>query len=293
MQLLQNAPRIVFLGDSITYDGQYLAWFESWLLTRGLADPPIIINAGLPSETVSGLSEDGHAGGKFPRPDLAERLERVLADAQPDLVFACYGINCGIYQPFDEQRFLAYQEGIINLRARVEATGATLILVTPPCYDDQRSDNHYSYNAVLDQYSGWLTEQNKIGWNVIDLHHPMNRELARQRQLNPGFSFQPDAVHPNPAGHWFIASELIRWFADEQAAEAGTPEEMLASFELPVELFALVRQRQTVRRDAILTAAGHKRPGIAAGLPVGQAEEQIRPISEKIRAFVDQQSIRN
>ena len=38
-----------------------------------------VINCGLPSETVSGLSEPDHAGGKFPRPDLHERLGRVLA----------------------------------------------------------------------------------------------------------------------------------------------------------------------------------------------------------------------
>jgi len=32
-----------------------------------------ILNLGLPSETVSGLSEPNHAGGAFPRPDLHER----------------------------------------------------------------------------------------------------------------------------------------------------------------------------------------------------------------------------
>ena len=35
-----------------------------------------ILDLGLSSETVSGLSEPGHAGGAFPRPCLKERLER-------------------------------------------------------------------------------------------------------------------------------------------------------------------------------------------------------------------------
>jgi hypothetical protein len=43
------------------------------------AQTPTVIDAGPPSETVSGLSEEGHAGGQFPRPDLVERLTRVLA----------------------------------------------------------------------------------------------------------------------------------------------------------------------------------------------------------------------
>src|SRR5688500_7174596 len=99
-KLVQDAKRIVFLGDSITAGGGYVAAFEAWLLASG-KPTPMVINMGLPSETVSGLSEEGHAGGAFPRPDLAERLERVLKTAKPDLVFACYGMNCGIYEPFD------------------------------------------------------------------------------------------------------------------------------------------------------------------------------------------------
>ena len=69
---------------------------------------------------MSGLSEAGHAGGKFPRPDIHERLDRVLATVKPDLVFACYGMNCGIYLPLDDKRFAAYQAGIRKLREKVE-----------------------------------------------------------------------------------------------------------------------------------------------------------------------------
>ena len=36
---------------------------------------------------------------KIPRPDLHERLERVLTQTKPDLVFARYGMNDGIYLP--------------------------------------------------------------------------------------------------------------------------------------------------------------------------------------------------
>jgi hypothetical protein len=74
-----------------------------------------VIDMGLPSETVSGLSEDGHAGGKFPRPDLFERLDRVLRVVRPDVVLACYGMNCGIYQPLDDARFAKFKAGIERL----------------------------------------------------------------------------------------------------------------------------------------------------------------------------------
>ena len=59
-QILRDASRIVFLGDSITYHGQYVSHFDAWLHTLGLDKTPVVINMGLSSETVSGLSEEGH-----------------------------------------------------------------------------------------------------------------------------------------------------------------------------------------------------------------------------------------
>jgi lysophospholipase L1-like esterase len=281
--LLRQAERIVFLGDSITYAGGYVAYFDAWLLTQNDDSPPLVIDVGLPSETVSGLSEEGHAGGKFPRPDLAERLSRVLAETKPDLVFACYGINCGIYQPFDQERFARYQQGVQNLKKRVEAAGATLVLVTPPSYDDQRAKKSFSYNAVLDRYAEWLLEQRDDGWLVVDLHGPMMSELARRRESDSDFTFQPDAVHPNDAGHWFMAGRLIGWFGDEEASRAASPKAMLAAHEIPAKALPLVRQRMGLLRDAYLTAAGHERPGIKAGLPIAEAEAQAAKLSAAIR----------
>ena len=78
----------------------FCANIETWFVTRYPERQIEFINAGLPTETVSGLSEEGHAGGSFPRPDLHERLERVLPATRPDVVIACYGMNDGIYLPY-------------------------------------------------------------------------------------------------------------------------------------------------------------------------------------------------
>ena len=179
--LLMNSRRIAFLGDSITAAGPYVAYFDAWLTSQRLDQRPEVIDAGLPSETVSGLSEEGHAGGQFPRPDLAERLDRVLAITKPDLVIACYGINCGIYEPFDKGRFERYQQGMTQLKLKVEKAGAKFVAVTPPFYDDLRAPRLFSYNAVLDRYSEWLIERRKEGWQVVDLHGPMTREVQKRR----------------------------------------------------------------------------------------------------------------
>ena len=91
-----------------------------------------MVGIGLSSETCSGLSEPDHP---FPRPDVHERLDRALAKVRPDVVVACYGMNDGIYYPFGEDRFKAYQNGVNRLIEKVHATGAKLILLAPPPFD--------------------------------------------------------------------------------------------------------------------------------------------------------------
>ena len=284
--LLTRSKRVLFLGDSITAAGQYVANFDAWLVTELKDQAPKLIDCGLSSETVSGLSEDGHAGGKFPRPDLAERLDRVLKAVQPDLVIACYGINCGIYLPFDESRFGKYQGGMKQLKATVEKAGAKFVVMTPPFYDDVRAPKNFSYNDVLDRFSDWLIGQRKEGWTVIDLHGPMTKAVRERRSTEPQFTVQPDGVHPNDAGHWFIAQQLIKWAGDEKSAAAESPKSLLAARQMPESLLPLVQQRMSVLRDAYVAAAGHLRPGVAKGLPVNEAEAKAEELSKQITTLV-------
>src|SRR4051812_21443098 len=107
--------RVVFLGDSNTQAGGYVAFTTYYLEKLYPKKDFDVIGLGLASETLSGLSEDGHAGGKFPRPCLFERLERLLEKAKPEIVFACYGMNDGIYLPLDKERVAAFRKGVTRL----------------------------------------------------------------------------------------------------------------------------------------------------------------------------------
>src|SRR4029077_8123903 len=109
------SKRVVFLGDSITQSGGYVAFTTSYLEKLYPQKEFDILGLGLASETLSGLSEDGHAGGKFPRPCLFERLGRLLEKARPEVVVECYGMNDGIYLPLDKGRFAAFRKGVTNL----------------------------------------------------------------------------------------------------------------------------------------------------------------------------------
>jgi len=298
---LPGVRRVLFLGDSITYAGHYTELFDAFLFTQFPDRDIEVIDCGLPSETVSGLSEAGHAGGKFPRPDLHERLDRVLATVKPDLVFACYGMNCGIYLPLDDQRFAAYQAGIRKLREKVEKAGAKIIHLTPPVFDplpikartksaDVVKDGEFfeGYNDVLDRYSAWFIGQAKTeGWHVIDTHYAMAYVLAEKRKTDPGFSYAKDGVHANNDGHRVIAEAILHALAPEKAAAFFKllDSEWAASTKSS-GFFDALRKRNRLLCDSYLTTAGHLRPGMAKGLPVAEAEEKATAFEKTIREAV-------
>lgn len=279
---LEEVHRIVFLGDSITYSGQYVEFIEAYFVSRFPERGVEFLNLGLPSETVSGLSEDGHAGGQFPRPDLRERLARVLAKTRPDLVVACYGMNDGIYLPFNEERFKSFKDGILRLREQVAANGARILHVTPPTFDEVKGGRP-GYANTLDRYSDWLLAQRAAGWDVVDLHGPMNRFLAEHRQRDPGFFLAADGVHCNETGHWIIAKELLLHLGAKDLSNVDDPQAMLAGYPRGQELLKLIQQRQRMTKDAWLTDVGHQRPGMNKGLPLAEATTKATEIENQIR----------
>ena len=197
--------RVVVLGDSNTQAGGYVA-FTAYYLDKLHPDKSFdAIGLGLASETLSGLTEDGHAGGKFPRPCLFERLGRVLAKAKPQVVIACYGINDGIYQPLDRERFAAFQKGVAKLIDQCKAGGVKRVfLVTPPIYDHTPKKDEIDYDAVMTAYAKWMTELKVDGVTVIDLHTAMRK--ARDARTE---AFAKDKVHYGDDGHLLVARTIL------------------------------------------------------------------------------------
>jgi lysophospholipase L1-like esterase len=295
---LPGVKRIVFLGDSITHAGGYVEDFELYLFARHPEREFEVIDIGLSSETVSGLSEEGHAGGKFPRPDLHERLDRALPKSKPDLVFACYGMNDGIYLPFDESRFAKFRDGMQWLHDKVTAAGAQIIHLTPPTFQsldarpkpgpDGKPTTSLlgGYNLVLDRYSSWLLDQKAKGWRVIDIHGPMNAFIEKQRQTNPDFVFAKDGIHPNAEGHALMTDQLISSLAPGDAVWWQKFQADLSTNPRASELRKLVHDHVHVLGDAWLTEIGHKRPGVNPGLPLPEAQARAAEVEGKIRAII-------
>ncbi len=216
----QNGQRVLILGDSNTYAGTWVQYLEMFLFTHYPDRKIEVINLGLPSETVSGLSEPDHP---YPRPWLHERLDRALRKIKPDWVIACYGMNDGIYYPFSEDRFKAYQAGMRKLVDKVKASGARLILLTPMPFDPvpvksavrPAGAEKFSwvapfegYDEVLSRYSEWLMSS-KLAPKMIDIHTPIDKVLKQMRFIFPAFHFAGDGVHLDAPGYLVWATHVL------------------------------------------------------------------------------------
>jgi lysophospholipase L1-like esterase len=218
----RDGQRVVFLGDSITHSGTYVQDIEAYLYTRFPDRKYEIIDLGLSSETVSGLTEPGHP---YQRPDVRHRLARALQQARPNLVVVCYGMNDGIYHPPGAERLEAYRLGMMEVVDRIKKAGAEVVLATPPPFDPKPvaarlrplGAPEYSYKNPFDGYDGvlggyaeWLVSKRADGWKVVDVHTAVNRYVASLRELDPDYTPAPDGVHPDATGHWLIAQEILK-----------------------------------------------------------------------------------
>ncbi len=282
-----QARRILFLGDSITHNGQYVAWIELQLRLQGANPMPEVICLGLSSETCSGLSEPDHP---FPRPNVHDRLARALKLIRPDVVVACYGMNDGIYHPFSPERFAAFQQGVRRLVNRAHQAGARVVLLTPVPFDPlpltqrpgklaQQGPFGYKriyarYDQVIRRYAQWILQGEHEADLVVDVHTPLVEYVQQQRRKEPRFTLSPDGIHPNALGHRLMAQAVLRAWGVESWMEPPEP------------LWQLALRRMRLLHAAYLSAVGHNRPGIRPGLPLEQAQAQAKRLLEQIQAQV-------
>ena len=288
--LLAN-QRALVLGDSITQDGRYVTFLEYYVHRLAPGARADLISIGLGSETISGLTEPGHV---YPRPNGLDRLDRALATIKPTVVFACYGMNDGIYHPSSPERVAAFVQGLDVLITKVRAAGAKLVLITPPIFDPlpipQRiapaDATVYGYQKTFARYDDVLAElgaavrtRGAADITIIDLHTAMRAALAERRQTDPAFTFAPDGVHPGDLGHLLMARTVASGLG-LQPPEA-TLEAELARIQAD-PLFPLVRDRRALRSESWLAHIGYTRGETYRAQSVQAAERVATRLQSEI-----------
>ena len=290
---------IIFLGDSITQGGTYIAYLQTYLWELYPDSNYNLINLGLGSETASGLSEDDHP---FPRPHIHTRIDRALAEAKPDLTFICYGMNDGIYHPQSKQRFQAHKKGMEKLIDKVKTTDSEIILLTPPPFDAQTkrlngrtlaSKNalefgyktpYENYDFVLKDYGKWILEKRDGVALSIDIYTALKNDLSTIRKTNPTYRYG-DGVHPNDRGHYIIARTILK------TLNAPGIDSLLDYSALPAnnsiaKVLPLILERHRFISASWREHVGHSKPNKEAVPPLGEAIVQAKSKENEIRAII-------
>ena len=282
--------RIMILGDSITQDGRYVNMI-SYLLEK--ENPQLdfnIFSVGLSSETASGLSEIGHP---FPRPDIHERLNRAMVAVRPDVVFACYGMNDGIYQPLDPGRLKAFQIGVTSMVRQCQANGARVILITPPSFDITQfgesitkdgerfayGKTYAKYDDVLAAFAKWEVKTRPGGAEVIDLHTPMELATRNSKKASLEFYHSGDGIHPTDLGHLLMANIILDGLGIKQ------PKEDLRIQLQSIQsnpLFDLISKHRAARSDGWLPYVGYTRGTMTKSADIIPTEDKAAEMQAQI-----------
>ena len=287
-----SANTVVFLGGTNTHGGEFIAQIEAMLLLN-YEKTPTIINLGLPTETVTGLSEPSHP---YPRPNLMDRLDSALEKTNPDFVFVSYGVDEGLYHPFDENRFQAFKKGIQELIAKANKQGAKVVLITPLPADMQelkkkamlaepgatefsRKKVYENYDEeVIAKYAAWLKEfkNDDSVYAVIDAYSLVKQFISNQQEANSKFSYSADGFHVHKAAHRILAYAILDAFGFDESLVDDT------------KFTGWVRTRLGWNHMAWLTRVGHQHPRLPEGPSDSELKERLKPFNERIHKRLDE-----
>jgi len=208
---LKSRDRIVFLGDSITHGGHYVASFENALRCLMPEKNLSFFNAGVSGDVAA------HA---------LERLDAEVIAQLPDVVTILLGMNDAGYRAFDEELLAHYRRDMTAIVKRLRAeTEVELVLLSPTYYDERQVAEGRipppGYNDTLIRY-GEVCRQlaEEYDGHFVDLNAPLLQATERLRTQDENATLVPDAIHPAEAGGMVMAHAMLRGLLDPPVKRA-------------------------------------------------------------------------
>ena len=204
--VIQDGQTVVFMGDSITDCGRrdHAAPFGDGYVRQAID----LITARYPERDIRYLNV-GISGNTVE--DLRNRWDTDVIAHQPDWLTIKIGINDlhrtmgGAY--LAPPRYEALYREILDETKK--KTTARIVLIDPfYIQTEDRADAHQK--EVLRALSGYLDVVNRLAEEYGALHVLTHEAYGRQLQYRPAEAFCPEPVHPNHAGHYVIAHELLK-----------------------------------------------------------------------------------
>jgi lysophospholipase L1-like esterase len=200
-----NDSPVVVLGDSITQDGGYVLMIESFLLTR------------FPSWNVSirNLGISGDTAGLRRRGGLRKTIERDIDVLKPGAALVCFGMNDGREA---EDRAL-YEDRLDRLVTALTERGARVAVLSPTIEEGETAGwlAGSRYNTESLALLAWSCRKiaKERGAHFVDLFAMMAGAVEGARHagavpLTGERALVPDKVHPGVAGHFLMASTILK-----------------------------------------------------------------------------------
>ena len=303
---LNDGDRVVFYGDSITDQRLYTTFVEAYVTTRFPKKNVTFVHSGWGGDRVTG-------GGGGP---VDKRLKRDVLAYKPTVITIMLGMNDASYQPFKTEIFDTYSKGYEHIvqTLKTELPGTRLTLIQPSPFDDvTRAPNFEGgYNQVLLKYGDYVKElASKNGALVADLNTTLTEATKKAEKVNhdQAVQFNPDRVHPAPAGQLLMAEGLlIAWTQQDEALPFPLDlDDKVTGLALASSDFLDALDRQIVKVSN-LTAAEYTlkidgqdvgtftKEQLAAGVNLGGMKtpmwQQARQVLDHIRTHNDAHNVR-
>ena len=225
--LLQPNDRIIFIGDSITGQGQnYSEGFKrqmEWALQQEHPDWPLtLIPLGGSGQSVaSWLSVEKNSRETEVTLDVKGVGVKATLDQPADVVIIMLGMN-DLLAPYVSERLAdqdawvkSYRDLIANIRARLNPRVFAVATITL-CTEDPASPKNRMREVLNKRLVALAAEDNCV---VIRTGEATQDMLATGRTYRPDFHVTLDFVHPDTAGHTAVAMEMLKALGEGAAAQ--------------------------------------------------------------------------
>ena len=199
MQRVEKFPkdaRVMFIGDSITCKGAFIAHIQDYYRTHFPEDKVKCFNAGVSGGTV--------------KKSALPYLEKDLKDYRPTHAVVMLGMNDRA-EPLED-----YFSGMEELADKLSARGISIIFCTPTPIDSGRAPREPQTVRAADMLTGLgyfcFGLARKYGAPVVDFNRIMTEFLSYMQAKNPNFTLHwQDRIHPTPElGHVVMALAFLR-----------------------------------------------------------------------------------
>lgn len=194
---LAGGDRIVFFGDSITWEGAKPDGYV-WLIERAIEESRAggaieVIAAGVPGNHVS---------------DLLARLDADVLARRPTLVFVFIGINDVWWLSRGRGTpKAAFESQLRDLVRRINEVGATVVLATPTVIGERKAGAN-ALDALLDDYAAIIRRiAAEVGATVCDLRAAFIEHLGAHNHADADKGLLTrDGVHLTAPGNRLVAA---------------------------------------------------------------------------------------